>query len=263
VSAAAAPRPTLAGAVARVQSVAPAGATSALGAREAALRSAATACLTGIALIEAIALPAVLARGATPSVLVLAAIALCVGDGLALVAATASAAPKVWRAVAATGAVVLAGWALPHAVSLPQAAGARGDWAAMPGVACAALAAACLVLAGAAVRPTRGTARALAVALAVLVAWAPGAVAVLVATGPAAPGGETGIATSGVGAHAASPAREPDIVLRPGATGNHYVIRLSRPRRAPAAGVALLAVAAAAFAGGAVASLRRRSGATG
>src|SRR3954454_5415225 len=122
----------------------------AMPAREATLRAEATVCLAGIALVQAIELPALVARAAGLAGLSLAAVALCVGSGLALAAAPASASFAVWRLVAATAVLVLAGWALPHAVSLPQLAGARGDWAAMPGVACAGLAAAALVAAAAA-----------------------------------------------------------------------------------------------------------------
>ncbi|MEA2153966.1 MAG: hypothetical protein QOE11_106, partial [Solirubrobacteraceae bacterium] len=51
--------------------------------REAMLRSAATTCLAGIALVQAIRLPLVLAQGVRFEVLSIVAIALCVGLGLA------------------------------------------------------------------------------------------------------------------------------------------------------------------------------------
>ena len=245
-------------AVERTRRPAARAAAAALTPREAALRSAATACLTAIALVLGIELSGVLARRAVLGALLLGAMALCVGAGLALVAATASASRQVWRTVAATAALVLAGWGLPHAVALPGPAGARGDWAAMPGVACAGLATACLVLAAAAARPARG----LAVALAVLVAWGPGAAAFVIATGPSPPGGEAAI-PAGVHAHGSSTAAEPVIVSRPGRNGDHFVTRVSTPRRAPAAGVALLAAGAALFVACAVTSLRRRSATAG
>jgi hypothetical protein len=258
VSAAAARPRAIAGAVGPTPTGARARDGSALGAREATLRSGGTACLAGIALLLAVELPPALARSTALGVLLLGAMATCVGAGLALVAAPASASPRAWGAAAAAAAAVLAGWALPRAVSLPEPAGARGGWVAMPGVACAGLAAACLVLAAAAVPPARRTARGLAAALAVLAAWAPGVVAFLVATGPGTPGGEAAIPASGH-VHAPSVAPEPVIVVRPGPTGNHYVTPVSTTPRPPAPAVVLLAAGAAVFVAGAAASLRRRS----
>jgi hypothetical protein len=262
VSAAAQPPPGLARAVGRIESAAPAGPATALTRREATLRSAATACLTGIALVHAIELPSVLARSAVLGALVLGGTALCIAGGLALATTPASAAPNAWRAVAATATLVLAGWGLPHAVALPAPAGARGDWTATPGVACAGLAVACLALAAAAARPARATARRVATALVVLVAWGPGGVAFLVATGPGPRGGEAAIDPGGH-VHAQGVVGDRDIVLRRGPTGDHYVTRVTTPPRPPAAGVALLAAAASVFVAGAVMSLRRRSAAPG
>ena len=54
---------------------------------------------------------------------------------------------------------------------------------------------------------------------------------------------------------------EPEIVVRPGRNGDHYVTRVSTPPRPPAIGVALAVGAAAMFVFGAVGSLRRRSAA--
>jgi hypothetical protein len=234
-------------------------------AREAALRAAATACLAGIALVLGIELAPVVARSAVLGALVLGGMALCVGAGFVLVAAGASASAAAWRAVAGTATLVLAAWALPHAASLPAPAGARGDWAAMPGGACAGLAAACLGLAALAVRPTRASVRGLAAALFVLLALGPGAAAFVVAAGPGPPGGEAAIATSAAqGAQAAhlhvhATASEPVVLRRPGRNGDHFVTLVARPRRAPAAGVALLAAAAALFVAGAATSLQRRA----
>jgi len=233
-------------------------AATALSRREAMRRSAATACLAGIALVQAIELPSLLARSATLAVLSLGSIALCVGVGLALAAAAATASPAVWRAVAATSALVLAGWSLPRAVALPAPAGARGEWAATPAVACAGLAAGCLVLAAIARAPGRAGARRIAAASVVLVAFGPGIVALLVATGPGPAGGETAIAAD-VHVHASSIAPERDILFRPGRTGNHYVTRVPAPPRAPAIGIALAVAAASMFVAGAVGSLRGRS----
>src|SRR4051812_8345414 len=122
--------------------------------REATLRSAATVCLAGIALVQAIALPPVFSAGAHFAVLTMAAMTLCVAMGIALAAAPADAGGKLWRMVAAAGVLVLAGWAAPHAFALPGLTGARGDWTTMPGAMSAALAGGCVALAVAAVRPT-------------------------------------------------------------------------------------------------------------
>jgi hypothetical protein len=258
VSAAAAPGRALAGALGRSPSTAPAGTATALTRREAALRSAATACLAGTALVLGIELAPVLARSAVLGALLLAAMALCVGAGLALAAAPVSASQAVWRTVAGPATLVLAGWALPHAVALPEPAGARGDWTASPGVVAAGLAAGCLVLAAVAVPPKRTTARGLAAAVLVLVAWGPGAAAFLVATAPGPADGEAAVPTD-VRAHVHAIAAEPVIVRRAGRNGDHFVTPVSTPGRAPAAGVGLLAAAAEGFAGGAAASLWRRS----
>src|SRR4051812_28494871 len=121
--------------------------------REATLRSAATACLTGIALVQAIDLPVLLVQGGRFAALSIAAIALCLGLGLALAVAPARAARQLWRLVAAAAVLVLAGWAVPRAVAIPGLPHDQGHWTALPGAACATLAAACLVLAVVAVPP--------------------------------------------------------------------------------------------------------------
>jgi hypothetical protein len=261
VSAAAPPPPAFPGALGPARRVAPQDVTPALGPREAALRSAATACLAGMALTLGIELAPVVARSAVVGAVVLGGMALCVGAGLALVAATARASAAAWRAVAGTATLVLAAWALPHAATLPPPAGARGDWAATPGVACAGLAAVCLVLAALAVRPTRATIRGLAAALLVVVAWMPAAAAFVVATGPGPPGGEAAIATGAQNGHlhVHATASEPVVLRRPGRNGDHFVTLVPRPHRPPAAGVALLTGAAAVFVAGAATSLRRRA----
>jgi hypothetical protein len=231
--------------------------SAALPGREATRRAVATVCLAGIALVQAIELPALVARDARLAVLSLAAVALCVGSGLALAVASPSASSGAWRVVGATAVLVLIGWALPHAVSLPPLAGARGDWAALPGVACAGLAAACLMPAAAAAAPSRAALSGLATALAVLVALGPGVGALLVAVGPGPRGGEAAIAA---GAHVHAIPSEEDIRLRPGRTGNHYVTRVPARPQTPPVGIALVVAAAGTFAGGAVGYLRRRTG---
>src|SRR4051812_41145885 len=151
--------------------------------REAALRTAATACLAGIALIQATELPSLLAQGRQLAVLSAAAMALCVALGLALAAAPASAATPLWRAVAGTAVLLLAGWAAPRQFAVPGLESTQGHWTTVPGAGAAVLAAASLGIAVAGARPTRAAARSLATAAAVLVAMAPVAGVVLDAVG--------------------------------------------------------------------------------
>jgi hypothetical protein len=220
-------------------------AATVLSRREAALRSGATTCLAGIALVQAIELPALFAQGRQLAVLSMAAMALCLVVGWALAAAPASAAGPLWRGVAAVCALVLAGWAVPHAVAVPGLAGDRGHWTAMPGLGCGVLAAASLALAAAAARPTRAAWRGAAVALAVALALAPAAGVMLVALGPGVAGGETVLASGGHVHSQGSP--ESSIVFQPlpGGRGGHFVYRAT-PTPHPG-GIAFAAVVAAAF----------------
>jgi hypothetical protein len=227
--------------------------------REATLRSAATTCLAGIALLQAIELPSLFAQGRQLAVLSIAAMGLCIGLGLALAAAPAGAARQLWRVVAGTAVLVLAGWAVLRAFTIPGLDGDRGDWTAMPGLACAALAAGCLMLAVAAVPPTRREARGLAVALAVSVALAPVVGMLLVGLGPGTAGGETVLASGGHLHSHGSP--ESSIVYQPlpGGHGGHYVYRaVTRPHQT-ALGAGLIVAAAFVFTYGAVGYLRRRT----
>jgi hypothetical protein len=128
----------------------------------------------------------------------------------------------------------------------------------MPGAACGALAAVCLALAAGGLRPRRTSARGLATAAAVLVALGPGIGGLLAAVGPGPAGGETAIAAD-VHVHAHSTAAEPDIRLRRGPMGNHYVTPVPAPTHTPAAGVALVVACALVFVYGAAGYLRRRS----
>jgi hypothetical protein len=231
---------------------------SMLSRREATLRSAATTCLAGIALVQAIELPSLFAQGRQLAVLSMAAMALCLVLGWALAAAPASAAGQLWRGVAATGALVLAGWAVPHAFVVPGLAG-RGSFTAMPGLACGLMGAALPVLAAAAARPTRAAWRGFAVALAVAVALAPAAAAALVALGPGTAGGETVLASGGHIHSHGSP--ENSIVFQPlpGGRGGRYVYRTTAPPRRTSFELALFVGAAFMFTAGAVLYLRGRS----
>jgi hypothetical protein len=226
--------------------------------REATLRSVATTCLTGIALVQAIDLPLLLVQGGPFAGLSIAAIVLCLGLGLALAAAPAGSARQLWRLVAAAAVLVLAGWAVPRAMAVPELAHHQGHWTASLGTACAALAAVCLVLAVVAVPPRR-SARGLATAVAVLVALAPGVGALLVALGPGLSGGEISLA-AGVHVHSHAGLDESQIRFEPiaGGHGGHYVYRAAAPPHQTALGVALVAAAAFVFLYGAVGCLRRR-----
>jgi hypothetical protein len=226
--------------------------------REATLRSAATACLAGIALVQAIELPSLFVQGRQFAVLSLAAMAACVVLGLALAAAPEDAA-RLWRVVAAAAGLVLAGWAVPRVFALPGLATADAqDWTTMPGAPCAVLAVVCLLVAVAAIRPGRANLRGMAAALAVAVALAPGVGVLLVSLGPGTAGGETVLATGGHIHSQGSP--ENAIVWEPlPGGGGHYVYRTVAAPQQTGFGLGLLAAAALVFTYGAVGHLRRRS----
>ena len=228
--------------------------------REATLRSVATVCLAGIALVQAIGVSSVLAEGGHFVGLSLAAMAACLALGATLAAAPAGAARPVWRTVAAAAVVVLVGWALPRAFTVPGLQEARGEWGAMPGAVCAVLAGVCLVAAGLAGRLTPPPARALATALALLVVLSPGVWVLLVALGPGPAGGEQSLAAGHVHGRLHPAANEQVIEFRAGSgrKGGHYVIAVPAPLRRPPVG--LVVAAALVFTAGAVRHLGRRSG---
>ena len=232
---------------------------SILSRREATLRSGATTCLAGIALVQAIELPSLFVQGRQLAVLCMAAMALCLVLGWALAAAPASAAGQLWRCVAAACALVLAAWAVLHAFAVPGLAGDRGDWTAMPGLACGVLAAAGLALAVAAARPTPVAWRGVAVALAVALALAPAVGVMLVALGPGTAGGETVLASGGHIHSHGSP--ESSIVFQPlpGGRGGHYVYRATPTPHRSGVELAVFVAAAFMFTYGAVMYLRGRS----
>jgi hypothetical protein len=235
---------------------------TALTRREATLRSVATTCLAGIALVQAIGLPSLFVQGKQLAVLSLAGMGLCVLLGWSLAAAPAGAARQVWRVVAGTGGLVLAAWAVPHVFAIPGIDSDQGHWATMPGLACGALGAVCLALAVAAVPPTRTEVRGLATGLAVLLAFAPVVGILLVALGPGTAGGENVLASGGhVHSLHSHGSPENSIVFQPspGGHGGHYVFKTTAiPHYSPAA-LGLMVAAAFVFAYGAVAYLRRRT----
>jgi hypothetical protein len=246
---------------------------AALSRREATLRSTATVCLAGIALVQAIELPSLLTRGGQFALMSMATAFVCVGLGLAMAAAPADAGASLWRLAAATAVVVLAGWALPRAFTVPgleqdgyggaAVVGALERWASMPGAISAALAIVCLVLAGVAGRPARPAARVLATALAVLAVLGPGVWVALVALGPGAVGGEQSLAEGHVHSHAGHSAGVvPEAIeYRPGTgrAGGHYVVAVTPPARHTPLELGFIGAAALMFTAGAVDHLRRRS----
>jgi hypothetical protein len=232
---------------------------TALSRREATLRSAATICLTGIALVQATEMPPLLVQGRQLAVLSLAGTGLCVWLGWKLAASGADAAVRVWRLVAATAALVLAGWTALHAFGIPGLAADRGNWGSIPGLVCVVLAATCLVLAVVATRPSRAAVRGLAGAMAVAVALTPPAAVVLVALGPGAAGGEAVLASGGHIHSHGSP--ESAIIFQPlrGGKGGHYVYKAKSIPHQTTLTFGLIVSAAFVFTYGAVVYLRRRT----
>src|SRR4051812_27231158 len=163
---------------------------AALSRREARLRAAAVTCLTGVALEQAVGLAPLFAQSRLLGVLSLIAMTLCIALGWTLAAAPDRTSRQLWRLVAVTATLVLAGWAASRALAVPGLPGSRGRWTGMPGAASAALAAVALALALVAARPTRASARGLLTAAALLAAMAPGTGVLLVAAAPGPPGGE-------------------------------------------------------------------------
>jgi hypothetical protein len=211
--------------------------------------------------VQAIGLPSLPAQGGRFVVLSLAAMAACLATGGMLAAAGRS----VWRVVAAVAVVLLVGWALPRAVTVPGLEATRGDWSSLPGAVCAALAGTCLVAAGLAGQLPRPPVRALATALAVLTVSAPGVWALLVALGPGPAGGEESLAAAHVHGHVHPVVNEQAIQFRAGSgrRGGHYVIAVPAPPRRPPLELELVVAAALVFASGAVRHLGRRSGLAG
>src|SRR5215213_7102386 len=200
-----------------------------LGRREAMLRSAAVACLTGVAVVQALGLASLFVQSRLLGVLSLAAMTVCIALGWTLAAAPERASRALWRLVAVIAALVLAGWAAPRALAVPGLPGSFGRWTAMPGVVAAALAGVALALALVAACPTRAAARGLVTAAALLAAMAPGTGVLLVAAAPGPPGGEAALA-AGSHAHATGSrmgmVRMPKLRLQPGSGrhGGRYVI---------------------------------------
>ena len=247
----------------RTQSVGMLQTATALSRREATLRSAATTCLAGVALVEAIELPSLFGQGRQFAVLAMGAMALCLGLCLVLAAAAEGAARHLWSVVAGTAVLVLAGWLAPRALTVPGLAHHQDHWTSMPGGVTAVLAAVCLVIAVVAAPPRRASARALATAAVVFAALLPGVGALIVSLGPGLTGGETSLA-AGVHSHSHAGLDETLIQFQPisGGHGGHYVYKAPATPHQTAFGIALVILAALIFTYGALGYLRRRTGPT-
>ena len=233
----------------------------ALSRREAGLRAAATTGLAGIALALAIDLPFLRAQGGQFAVLSLVTMALCVGVGLALATTPAHASRQLWRVVAGTAVVVLAGWVAPRLVVIPGLAHHKGHWTGMPGMLCGALAAFCLGVAAVAAPPTRASIRGLLTAFGVLAALTPGIGAFLVALGPGLSGGESALAA---GVHVHSHGLDETLIrfqAIAGGKGGHFVYRAPAPPHQTVFALVLMAGAALFFLYGTLGHLRRASAA--
>jgi len=223
--------------------------------REATLRSAATGCLAGIAVVQAIELPFLRVQGGQFLVLSMVAMAACIALGLALAAAPQRASRQVWGLVAVAGVVGFASWLAPRLTTVPGLAHHVGHWVTPGGIA-GVLGVACVALSAAAVRPT---VRGLVTSFAMLVALVPGVAALLVSLGPGLAGGETSLSANvHVHAHGLD---ETLIRFQPiaGGRGGHYVYQGIAQPHLTVLGVALLAAATTIFIYGAVGHLRRRS----
>ena len=228
--------------------------------REVVLRSAAVAGLAGLALVQVIELPAGLAQGRHVAVLAGLLIGVCVVVARVLACGSGTSGGAGWRALAAVGALAVAGWAVTRAVAVPGLATATGDWTTAPGLAGAALGTACVAVAaaGGGAQPSRAAALALVKAAALVAALAPGAGALLVALGPGPRGGESTIAeASPAHVHAAPGAA----AFRPGFGGHagHYVYPNAAAPHLPAWALALAVGAAALLTYLAIAALRGRA----
>jgi hypothetical protein len=230
----------------------------ALSRREANLRSAATTCLAGIALVQAIELPSLYGEGRQFAGLAILAGIICVGLGVAFAAASETAGRHLWRLTGVLSLLVVAGWLVPRVWSIPGAVHHQGHWVVSPGGAAAVMALIALVVSVVAIRPGRSSVRGVLTGAAVLLAFTPGIGALLVALGPGLSGGLTSLAA---GHHEHHGLDETLIKFQPiaGGHGGHYVYKASVPPHQTAIGVALIVIAALVFTYGTLGFLRRRA----
>jgi copper transport protein len=234
--------------------------------REAALRTAAIAGLTGLAIVQLAALPYSLVQGPQIAAISVAAIAATLRLAFALATAGASGGRAAWRGTAVLGGLISGGWFVTRAVAVPGVAEDAGHWASRPGLACAGLGIGLVALgaAGAGVPRRRRGLRALAGTAAVSLALAPAAALLLVALGPA-PAHRHGLAAASIGPHrlhaaTAASAAADAARFRPGFGGHsgRYVYANATRAHLPAWALALGLGGAAVFVSLARGALRRR-----
>src|SRR4051812_8049277 len=102
--------------------------------REAALRTAAVACLAALAVVQVAGLPYARGQGPHIAALALALAAAAGGVAIALVTAGAAGGRAVWRVVAALGGLVVGGWVATRALAVPGIAEDAGHWTTARGV---------------------------------------------------------------------------------------------------------------------------------
>jgi hypothetical protein len=226
--------------------------------RQAGLRAAAVAALAGLALVQVAELPWTLAQSRPLGVLSGTLAAACLALGAALAAARDARAAAPWRAVAALGGAVVAGWVVTRAAAVPGLAAEAGHWTTAPGLAACGLGVAALACAaaGSGARPDAALARGVAVAAALALALAPALAAFVVALGPGPAGGERTFSGAHVHAHGAATA-----TFRPGFGGHagHYIYPNAKPPQLPSWGLALAVGLTAGFLSLAGGALRRRA----
>jgi copper transport protein len=231
--------------------------------REARLRSAGVACLTGLAVAEVVELPYALAEGRHVAVLLAAVAVAAVRLAGLLARAGARRGLLAWRAAGALATIVVGGWIVSRAIPVPAVEEDAGHWTTMPGAAAATLAVAVagLALAATGLPSLRRAVRSLCAATAVCAALTPGAAALFVALGPApALHHGAGAGAAGGHAHAAAPTPPGALTFRPGFGGHagRYVYANATPPHLPAWAMALVLGAAAVFVSAARGALARR-----
>jgi copper transport protein len=232
--------------------------------REAALRTAAIAGLSALAIVQLAALPYSLVQGRQIAAISGVAIAAALRLAFALATAGAVGGRAARRGIAVLGGLTSGAWLVTRAVAVPGVADDAGHWTSRPGLLGGGLGLALLALgvAGGGVPRGRRGLRALAGAAAVSMALAPAAALLLVGLGPA-PAHHHGLAAASIGPHrfhAAAPASASDARFRPGFGGHsgNYIYANATRAHLPAWALALALGAAAAFVSIARGALRRR-----
>jgi hypothetical protein len=236
--------------------------------REAVLRTSGVAALSGLAVVQVVALPYALVQGVRVAVVCVAVAVAALGLAAGLATAGADAGRAVWRGAVVLGALTLAGWLVTRAVAVPGVPEGAGRWTSAVGLSATATAAAMVWLGGRGMGVPRGWHALRGPAVSVLVALAAmplGAIA-LAGIGPAPTSVSAhhhGVAPATIARHPRHVAAAPVAAFRPGFGGHtgHYVYaNATRPHLPPWA-LALVLGAAASGTRLAAGSLARRSGA--